>query len=67
MSHACFCMGPQGGEPLCPCLMRRQGIFLRDGRWIRPAQPEEDIGPVKTLTDVIPTSKLVWQSGLKPG
>jgi hypothetical protein len=22
--HACFCIGPQNGESLCPCRMRQQ-------------------------------------------
>ncbi len=37
----CGCIGPQNGEPLCPCRMR--GVFQRDGRWI---MPERDLGPV---------------------
>lgn len=48
--HQCGCVGPQNGEPLCPCMMR--GVRQRNGRWIRP---EEDLGPVhaydKTLLD----------------
>jgi hypothetical protein len=24
--HACFCIGPQNGEPLCPCMMRGRAI-----------------------------------------
>jgi len=43
MSYTCFCIGPQDGEPLCPCRMRTSSIFKRKGRWIRP---EQDIGPV---------------------
>ena len=39
--HACNCIGPQNGEPLCPCMMR--GVIKRDGRYIRP---EQDLGPV---------------------
>ena len=41
--HACFCVGPQNGEPLCPCGMR--GLVQRDGRW---GKPEKDFGPVNT-------------------
>lgn len=40
--EACFCVGPQNGQPRCPCAMR--GIIIRDGRYI---QPEVDLGPVK--------------------
>lgn len=24
--NLCACMGPQGGDPFCPCSMSRQGI-----------------------------------------
>ena len=37
----CFCIGPQNGEPLCPCRMK--GVIVRDGRYILP---EKDLGPV---------------------
>lgn len=39
-ASACFCVGPQNGEPLCPCQMR--GLVKKDGRWVRP---EQDFGP----------------------
>lgn len=42
--HSCGCVGPQNGEPKCPCLMR--GIIKRDGRWI---EPERDLGPVRNF------------------
>ena len=38
---ACNCVGPQNGEPRCPCQMRN--IIIRDGRYI---EPEKDLGPV---------------------
>jgi hypothetical protein len=38
--HACNCIGPQNGEPLCPCQMR--GVTIKDGRY----QRVEDLGPV---------------------
>ena len=40
---SCFCVGPQNGEPLCPCAMRSQNVMNVGGRWIKPAQ---DLGPV---------------------
>lgn len=40
-AHSCNCIGPQNGEPLCPCQMK--GIIQRNGRWIKP---EQDLGPV---------------------
>jgi hypothetical protein len=42
----CGCIGPQNGEPKCPCAMR--GVFQRDGRWI---QAEVDLGPVSPGRD----------------
>lgn len=40
--QSCFCIGPQNGEPLCPCQMRH--IIVRNGRYIKP---EVDLGPAK--------------------
>lgn len=37
----CFCIGPQNGEPLCPCRMRH--IQVKDGRYVETI----DHGPVK--------------------
>jgi hypothetical protein len=39
---ACNCIGPQYGQPLCPCMMR--GLVEIDGQWVRPATV---IGPVR--------------------
>jgi hypothetical protein len=39
---ACGCIGPQNGEPLCPCQMR--GVQIRDGRYVRT----QDLGPVRS-------------------
>jgi len=36
----CFCVGPQNGEPLCPCAMK--SVIIRDGRYVRI----QDFGPV---------------------
>jgi len=36
-------MGPQNGEPYCPCLMNRLNIVKRNGRWV---EPEKDLGEV---------------------
>lgn len=38
--HSCNCIGPQGGQPLCPCMMR--GVQVVDGRYIKT----QDLGPV---------------------
>jgi hypothetical protein len=41
-SHqACNCIGPQNGQPACPCAMRN--VRIVDGRWVRI----EDLGPAK--------------------
>jgi len=37
----CACVGPQNGEPLCPCSMRK--VYIKDGHYWWPA---EDLGPV---------------------
>lgn len=39
--RACFCIGPQGDDPVCPCRMRR--VRRRGGRYIE----ERDLGPVR--------------------
>lgn len=44
-SWACNCVGPQRGEPYCPCSMRARRVYKRDGRWI---EPERDLGPVSS-------------------
>lgn len=41
--HACNCVGPQDGNPLCPCQMR--SLTIKDGRYVRI----EDFGPVNDL------------------
>ena len=38
----CGCIGPQNGQPLCPCAMKT--VMIVRGRYIRPAQ---DLGPVE--------------------
>ncbi len=38
----CCCIGPQNGEPLCPCRMK--SVKIKDGRYVLPAK---DLGPVK--------------------
>ena len=42
--HSCGCVGPQNGEPFCPCKMR--GVQVKNGRYVLP---EQDLGPVRTL------------------
>lgn len=41
-TRACNCVGPQDGQPLCPCRMR--GVEIEDGRYVMPAR---DLGPVR--------------------
>jgi hypothetical protein len=40
-SHACNCIGPQNGQPACPCAMR--DVKVVDGRWVRV----QDLGLVR--------------------
>lgn len=39
-ASACCCIGPQNGEPVCPCRMRN--VTIENGRYVR----KEDLGPV---------------------
>lgn len=39
-SRMCFCVGPQNGDPVCPCEMRN--VVIRNGRYVS----ERDLGPV---------------------
>ena len=41
----CFCVGPQNGDPVCPCQMR--SVKIRDGRYVI----ERDLGPVRSDPD----------------
>ena len=41
----CNCMGPQNGQPLCPCRMR--DVKTIDGRYVRV----EDLGPDPTAEE----------------
>jgi hypothetical protein len=53
---SCNCIGPQNGQPRCPCMMR--GVFQRNGRWV---QAEQDLGPVSpsggSLLDANPRTR----------
>lgn len=40
---SCNCIGPQNGEPYCPCMMSARGVYEKDGRWI---EPQRDLGPI---------------------
>ncbi|QDP57349.1 MAG: hypothetical protein Unbinned3696contig1008_27 [Prokaryotic dsDNA virus sp.] len=44
-AHSCNCIGPQNGDPVCPCQMR--GVKIRDGRYVK----EQDLGPVPRRPD----------------
>ena len=43
-SWACNCVGPQNGQPYCPCQMRN--VQIKEGRYVRP---EQDLGLVETI------------------
>ena len=40
-TKACFCVGPQNGEPLCPCAMKN--VRIENGRYVE----KRDLGPAK--------------------
>ena len=42
-SNPCSCIGPQNGEPLCPCAMLARKVYKKNGHWI---QPEVDLGEI---------------------
>jgi len=42
--HPCNCIGPQNGDPVCPCQMR--SVSIRDGRYVM----ERDLGPAPTAS-----------------
>ena len=41
----CGCIGPQRGEPLCPCQMRY--VIVENGRYVQ----RRDLGPAPTPAD----------------
>lgn len=47
--QSCNCIGPQNGQPLCPCMMR--GVTQVDGRYIKT----QDLGPVAPAPIIQPT------------
>lgn len=42
-SRACNCIGPQNGQPRCPCMM--EGIIQRDGKWVQQERIVGDVIP----------------------
>lgn len=51
-SHPCGCIGPQNGQPLCPCRMRG-GVQIKDGRYIETIDhgPASDGALMKVLKE----------------
>lgn len=43
-AHSCNCLGPQNGQPLCPCHMRN--VQVKDGRYVEII----DHGPVRAVS-----------------
>lgn len=41
-THTCGCIGPQDGNPVCPC--RMSALTVKDGRWVEVI----DHGPAPT-------------------
>lgn len=44
-THSCGCVGPQNGQPLCPCRMR--SVKVVDGRYVQVI----DHGPAASDND----------------
>lgn len=44
LPQPCNCIGPQNGQPLCPCQM--QGVQIIDGRYVRVT----DLGPAPSVS-----------------
>lgn len=45
-SNSCFCVGPQGDAPVCPCRMR--SVRVENGRYVETI----DHGPVERKTGI---------------
>lgn len=45
--HSCGCVGPQNGQPLCPCAMRN--VTIENGRYVR----KEDLGPAPAVSKAL--------------
>ncbi|QUT07965.1 hypothetical protein KFK14_11565 [Sphingobium phenoxybenzoativorans] len=57
--RVCNCVGPQNGQPRCPCMMRN--VIQRDGRWI---ELERDLGPVRPYC--VDALKAYFQNAIAP-
>lgn len=51
--HACNCIGPQNGQPVCPCRMR--GVEIENGRYVE----RRDLGPVPSRHDTSPRATAI--------
>ena len=47
-SWACNCIGPQNGDPGCPCQMRN--VSVKDGRYVKTT----DLGPQRWEPPIVP-------------
>jgi len=56
----CNCVGPQNGEPLCPCRMRN--VARKDGRWVEV----RDLGPTQGRTFEEFAREVKGRAGLNP-
>ena len=54
---ACNCMGPQNGEPLCPCMMK--DVKIIDGRYVKT----EDLGPAPSGVNRVENSSFYRREG----
>ena len=60
-ASACGCIGPQNGEPVCPCRMKY--VTIKDGRYVSVT----DLGPAPfkqeffTMPDITPVKLQIEQ------
>lgn len=47
--HACNCVGPRNGEPLCPCMMRSKAQERQ--KWLNDLKEIYDLVPKKNAGD----------------
>lgn len=53
IANACNCIGPQNGQPLCPCQMTM--VQIKNGRYV---MPERDLGPAPERNGILNPPKL---------
>lgn len=50
MTWNCNCVGPQNGDPVCPCLMKERRVKLEPTELL---DPDRDLDTMETVNDEI--------------